>query len=633
MVEALVQGEPWILEDLEWARPVGHMVLCGDDALTEAIAHELRNVYGQDVRVIHFDRARGHGEQGGEAWSGGANWAARVAGHHPLAGEMIQAGVESASTFGVVMDDPREVLPTALLALQLNPGIRLVLRSEDPKWFSSLGERLGHEGAISLVAPSRQAGFDIVSRFFDLSKSLVISSGLTLFSDARRRAERSSRERTSVPIALVDDTGEVSLLPLDPIVEAAGTEERVVELHDRPPTRGRLPKSGHVVLVGLGRAGTGVLEALLNHGVRVVVVDRDPSAYGLTLAAHRSVPIVVGDARLPEVLEAADVDVCDAVVAVTGQWTVNMDVGWAAHARRPQLRVAVRDDREADTPPVRIRPLPAEFRTYGVLRWAASSFASAMAGRQLRAIPVQRRVLLLIERPVEEFGAQLGSTVEEAFRPGKWRLVALRDTAFPGTAWVWNPPPETNLGGRRLALVIATRSGARELLAPESGPAANPRNSSSGATPSHSAAEEEAGLHQVTGRPRTSDPAGSGSGRSRALGVFAGMLALATAVWCVLRILPTGRGPWWTVTLIVVWVVLAGLLVRLSPRRRSSVLPSDHMVTVRLSELYAALGPPPEPDDGHGAQPDPGAQGPGSPWPAGFFRPEAEPMDTLGRRS
>ncbi|MER5794455.1 NAD-binding protein [Streptomyces sp. NPDC001980] len=634
----MVQTMPSVLEAPEHSRSVGHMVLCGNGALTRQTAHHLREVYAADVRVIPFDRERGHGLRAAGAWTDGADWAAREADGHPLAAEMTEAGVESASAFGVLMDDPRDVLPIALLALRLNPGIRLVLRCESTAWFSVLEESLSRAGAASytVLAPWHLAGVNIVTRFFGISGAVSAPSGFTVYVAERPAAEPTpDRGSASVPIALRDDAGDVSLLPPDSVVAAAAPDRTVVELRSSPPHRGNLPSNGHVVLVGLGRTGTGVLEQLLALGLEVVAVDSDPSADGLDVAELQSVPVIVGDARQPEVLAAARVDQCAAVIALTGRYAVNMDVAWLVHGRRPLVRVAARDDRESDEIHEihdRPRPLPEEFRTYNMPMLAAPSFAAAMAGSTAAgSVPVGRRVLLLLERDVDDFGDAPRSILDRAFRPGKWRVVALNGDRDPSNAtWSWTPAAEPPSGARR-ALVIATRKGVLELLgdgsARSSCDAADEVPEPSEATAASDRSEQAA---TDAGRDRSAVGAVPAS-RPRPLRLFLGMLGLAAALWCVLEFLPSGRGLWWPVTLLVTWVSLTAALARRRRPPRPAAEPPDRLVLARLAEMYAALGPPPEPDDGQGAPPDPDGTGPAPQlsWPTGLF----QHTERLGRHA
>ncbi|MFD3571143.1 NAD-binding protein, partial [Streptomyces sp. NPDC058667] len=83
----------------------------------------------------------------------------------------------------------------------------------------------------------------------------------------------------------------LALLPLlvAGSLEALGTFRGVGAL--RRPPRGL---SGHVVLLGLGKIGTRVLDRLRELDIPVVCVEEDPDARGITLARDLGVPVVRG---------------------------------------------------------------------------------------------------------------------------------------------------------------------------------------------------------------------------------------------------------------------------------------------------------------------------------------------------
>ncbi|HEX9941712.1 MAG TPA: NAD(P)-binding protein [Thermoanaerobaculia bacterium] len=102
-----------------------------------------------------------------------------------------------------------------------------------------------------------------------------------------------------------------------------------------------VPRSGHIVVVGMGHIGFRVVDELAALGVPAVAVDADPD--GSFLAAVRTkVPLVVGDARLDDTLERAGLARARAVVAATGDDSVNLGIGIAARRMNPRVRTVVR---------------------------------------------------------------------------------------------------------------------------------------------------------------------------------------------------------------------------------------------------------------------------------------------------
>jgi Trk K+ transport system NAD-binding subunit len=88
--------------------------------------------------------------------------------------------------------------------------------------------------------------------------------------------------------------------------------------------------AGHVVLVGLGMIGTGVLAELAARDVDVVVVERDEDDPYLAQARELKVPIIFGDATQAATLTAAGLATARAVALLTSDDMVNIEAGLAA---------------------------------------------------------------------------------------------------------------------------------------------------------------------------------------------------------------------------------------------------------------------------------------------------------------
>ncbi|UED88482.1 NAD-binding protein [Streptomyces profundus] len=250
----------------------------------------------------------------------------------------------------------------------------------------------------------------------------------------------------------------------------------------RPP-RGL---SGHVVLLGLGKIGSRVLERLRELDIPVVCVEEDPEARGIPLARRLQVPVVLGDVTQEDVLESAKIHRARALLALTSADATNLEAALYARGIKPDLRVALRlyDDDFATVVYRTLRAAHPEAltRSRSVSTLAAPAFASAMMGRQiLGAIPVERKVLLFAALDVAGFPQFDGRTVAEASRPGAWRVLAL-DTAEPAdrqpdlTAFragggrsapaglLWDVHPGYVLRPEDRVVVAATRRGLAELL-------------------------------------------------------------------------------------------------------------------------------------------------------------------------
>lgn len=112
----------------------------------------------------------------------------------------------------------------------------------------------------------------------------------------------------------------------------------VTERFERLLGRGRVPASGHVVVVGDGNVGSRTLGELARAGVPAAAVDVDPAVRVRSAGAA----VVIGDARRLEVLEEANVATARAVVTVTGDDAVNLGVALLARKLNPKIRTVVR---------------------------------------------------------------------------------------------------------------------------------------------------------------------------------------------------------------------------------------------------------------------------------------------------
>ncbi|WP_438296984.1 NAD-binding protein [Streptomyces sp. HUAS TT7] len=248
------------------------------------------------------------------------------------------------------------------------------------------------------------------------------------------------------------------------------------------PSRGL---SGHVVLLGMGKIGARVLVRLRELDIPVVCVESDPQARGIALARRLRVPTVIGDVTQEGILESARIHRAHALLALTSSDTTNLEAALYARSVKPDLRVVMRlyddDFATAVYRTLRAAHPQAMTRSRSVSHLAAPAFAGAMMGRQiLGAIPVERKVLLFAAVDVAGHPQLEGRTVEEAFREGAWRVLAL-DTSSPadrvpdlGAArrrgggapgdLVWQLPPGYVLRPEDRIVLAATRRGLAELL-------------------------------------------------------------------------------------------------------------------------------------------------------------------------
>ncbi|MFD4138572.1 NAD-binding protein [Streptomyces sp. NPDC058572] len=186
----------------------------------------------------------------------------------------------------------------------------------------------------------------------------------------------------------------------------------------------------HIVLVGLGKIGTRVLARLRTTDHKIVVIERDPHARGVSLARELGVPLLLEDATDTGVLDQARIRQSKSLLVLTREDSENLDIVMAAREINPRVRVVMRlyDDDFAATVSRTMRASypDALTRSRSVSALAAPAFAAAMMGRHvLGVMPVERGSLLFTVVDVAGHPELEGHSIHEAFRENEWRVLAV----------------------------------------------------------------------------------------------------------------------------------------------------------------------------------------------------------------
>ncbi|MEY9864238.1 Trk K+ transport system NAD-binding subunit [Catenulispora sp. GAS73] len=248
----------------------------------------------------------------------------------------------------------------------------------------------------------------------------------------------------------------LSGIVLMPVVTAVFVESTATRrnVRIRQPSTGL---RGHVVVVGLGNAGTRVTALFRELGVPVVGIERDADARGLAAARGLDVPAVIGDRPIDDALRRAQIARARAVVAVTGDDVTNLEAALEARAINPEVRVVVRlfDDDFAS----HVYKEFGNTASRSVSYLAAPAFAAAMMGREvLGTLSVYRKVLLIAEVAVEEGSELAGQEQRDLDKPGLTRVLAVRRTGSTAFDWSGADRGRVLQAGDRL-IVAATRAG------------------------------------------------------------------------------------------------------------------------------------------------------------------------------
>jgi len=109
----------------------------------------------------------------------------------------------------------------------------------------------------------------------------------------------------------------------------------------------RIHAHGHVVICGGGKIGSAVVNMLTEAGKRCVVIESNPDASLVRRARDRDVDLLTGDAQRDDALDLCDIPHATAVLALTDNDAVNVEIALGARARRPDVPLVVRMENDA----------------------------------------------------------------------------------------------------------------------------------------------------------------------------------------------------------------------------------------------------------------------------------------------
>jgi Trk K+ transport system NAD-binding subunit len=222
------------------------------------------------------------------------------------------------------------------------------------------------------------------------------------------------------------------------------------------------PLTDHVIVVGLGNVGTRIVGQLHDLGVSVACVDKSENAAGVAMARRLGLRVVIGETHREDILRAAGVTTCQALVSVTNSDSVNLETALHARALASEIRIVLRlgdDDLAA-----RVQRSVGHTISRSVSYVAAPSFAAAMLEHQvLRTIAVGRHVLLIADVGVDAGSGLDGTAVQAVHQTGLVRVLAVEPAG--GRPVNWSPAGDLRLGAQDRLYVIATRAGLSRVLA------------------------------------------------------------------------------------------------------------------------------------------------------------------------
>jgi Trk K+ transport system NAD-binding subunit len=221
----------------------------------------------------------------------------------------------------------------------------------------------------------------------------------------------------------------------------------------------RIPDGGHIIVCGIGNVGFRVVEELLEQGEKVVAIERSPDNAFIATARRQGVPVIIGEATVPEVLRQAHAATARAVIAATSKELVNLEIGLMVRELNPTQRVVLLlvDQQLAQT--VRVA---ADVRlAVSIPALAAPAFAAALLGDRVRSVfLVDGKLLAVVDLTVQADNAFLANQTVRALAVD-YNLLPIRLTAA-GT--VRAQPLNARLGAGDTLTVIVGLADLQRLL-------------------------------------------------------------------------------------------------------------------------------------------------------------------------
>jgi Trk K+ transport system NAD-binding subunit len=189
------------------------------------------------------------------------------------------------------------------------------------------------------------------------------------------------------------------------------------------PERGSPPRSGRWIICGYGRLGRELTADLRAEGLKVTVIDADPTG------VEDGVDLLVGDGSDPWVMAQADLDRAVGLVAGTDNDTTNLSLVAAARRSNPALFLAARQNQAASAPLFAAMEIDALLvPTEVIAHEVYAQLSTPLLWRFLRELPAMGDAWAaeLVERLTSVCGTRLQAlwkvrlTPEEAPALGTW---------------------------------------------------------------------------------------------------------------------------------------------------------------------------------------------------------------------
>ena len=104
----------------------------------------------------------------------------------------------------------------------------------------------------------------------------------------------------------------------------------------------RMPRQHHYIVCGLGGVGYRIALHLHQTGHKVAVIEQDINNRFLLSVKALKIPVIIGDANLTSTLETVNLAAAQALLVVTSDDTINLEIALTARNISPQVPTVVR---------------------------------------------------------------------------------------------------------------------------------------------------------------------------------------------------------------------------------------------------------------------------------------------------
>ena len=98
----------------------------------------------------------------------------------------------------------------------------------------------------------------------------------------------------------------------------------------------------HTIVCGLGKISARVVRWILDMGEEAVVIEKNPANPFIEDVRRWGVPVMIADARRPEVLEEAAIQAAESIVPCTNDDLINLSIALEARRQAPGIKVVLR---------------------------------------------------------------------------------------------------------------------------------------------------------------------------------------------------------------------------------------------------------------------------------------------------